>query len=503
MEHTLSQSIRSGLLWNFGSQIMIRILSLGVGILMARILMPEDFGIVAAALVVWQMIALLGQMGLSAKLIQQQENIPEYANATFWMNIIVNLIIAVIAVIVSPFAASFYKNPDSIPIIEILAAGFVLSAIGNTHYTLLQKRMAFKSLSVVDISLSLLNKLVAVGMVLSGCGFWSLILPELFIRPIRIFALWWLEPWRPKFNLGLEHWKDIFKFGKFVFGTTIIRYLNINGDYLITGKVLGTASLGLYQFGYELANWPIKNIVWVFGRVMFPAFAHLQNDIKEMQRVYLKVAETISIITFPFLFGLASVADLLIPVVYGDKWRPAVLPMKIIIMFTTVRSIATLGGNILMALGLPEREFKMNAYQVIPVLAAVLIGSRFGIVGVAAGMSLMVSSFAIWFIAIINKAIDLPIKHLIKTVVPALTSSGIMWMVVYQFFRWAERIHFGDHWTLIIGVCIGAAVYILCMLIFFRETSKRFISRCRQMYNSIGLLNSFGRMKLQKSKSFS
>ena len=81
-----------------------------------------------------------------------------------------------------------------------------------------------------------------------------------------------IEPWRPRFNLGLQYWRDIFGFGKFVFGITIIRYLNINGDYLIIGKLLGAASLGLYRFGYGLANWPIENIVWVFGRVMFPAY---------------------------------------------------------------------------------------------------------------------------------------------------------------------------------------------------------------------------------------
>jgi len=272
---------------------------------MARMLTPGDFGIVAVAMVVWEMIALLGQIGLAAKLIHQQENVPEYANATFWLNLFVNTGIAVFAVAVAPLAARFYNNPDSQAIIQILAAGFVLSAIGNTHSTLLQKRMAFKALSILDIGLTLLKILVAVGMVLSGFGFWSLILPELFNRPVRIVALWRLEPWRPRLKLGLEYWRDIFGFGKYVFGTTIIRYLNINGDYLIIGKVLGAAPLGLYKFGYGLANWPIENIVWVFGRVMFPAFAHLQNDIKEMQRLYLRIAEMLSILSFPLLLGLA------------------------------------------------------------------------------------------------------------------------------------------------------------------------------------------------------
>jgi len=503
VQNSLTHSIRSGLLWNFGSQIMIRILSLGVGIMTARILTPEDFGIVAVAMVVWQMIALLGQMGLGAKLIQQRKNVAEYANATFWLNLMVNTAIALLAVVLSPLAAKFYDNPATTRIIQVLAAGFILSAFGNTHSTLLQKKMAFKTLSTLDVSLTLLKIIITVSMLLTGFGFWSLILPGLFKHPFRIIALWKFEPWRPRFHLGIEYWRDIFKFGKFILGTTIVRYLNINGDYLIIGKVLGAASLGLYKFGYGLANWPVENIVWIFSRVMFPAFAHLQNDIKEMQRLYLRVVETLSIVSFPLLIGLLSVADLLIPAVYGDKWRPAVLPLKIIIVFTIVRTISSLGGQILMALGQPGKEFKMNACQVIPLLTAVYIGSRFGIVGVAAGMSTVLSGFAIWFLVITNKAIDLSIKHLIKAVLPALVSSGVLYMVVFLFLRWTATTQFGVYEVLAISVCIGAAAYVLFMLIFFRETSKRFVSQCRQIIASIGLSSRLGPMRVQKPKPIS
>ena len=503
VQRPLTESIRSGLIWNFGSQISIRVLSLGVGILMARMLTPKDFGVVAVALVVWEMIALLGQIGLGAKLIQQPTNVPEYANATFWLNTLMNIFLAALAVAVAPLAAGFYDNPAVEPIIQVLAAGFVLSAFGNTHFTLLQKKMAFKSLSILDVSLTFSKIAFAVAMVLSGFGFWSLILPELLIKPFRAIALWKLEPWRPKLNLGHEHWRNIFKFGKFVLGTTIVRYLNINGDFLIIGKVLGATALGLYKFGYGLANWPIENIVWIFSRVMFPAFAHLQSDIKEMQRLYLKVAEILSIVSFPFLIGLLSIADLLIPAVYGEKWRPAVLPLKIIIAFTTVRSIATLGGQVLLALGQPGKEFKMNACQVLPLLAAVYFGSRFGIAGVAAGMSLVLSGFAIWFIVLTNKAMGLPIKHLALSITPALVSSGVMYVVVSQFLRLTVEAQIGVYFVLSISVCLGAASYVLCMLVCFREPSWRFVGQCRQILSSIGFSNRLGRLRLFKSKSFS
>jgi ABC-type tungstate transport system substrate-binding protein len=119
---------------------------------------------------------------------------------------------------------------------------------------------------------------------------------------------------------------------------------------------------------------------------------------------------------------------------------------------------------------------------------------------VAAGMSVVLSGFAIWFLAITNKAIDLPIKHLVKAVIPALASSGVMYLALFLFLRWTATTQFGTYGILSTSVCLGAAVYVLCMLIFFLETSKRFISQCRQTFASIGLSSRLGRMRLQKPK---
>ncbi len=501
MGKSVSQKIGSGLIWNFSAHAITRILSLGVGILMARILAPEDFGMVAIAMVVWEMIAILGQFGLGAKLVHQQQNIDEYANSTFWLNVMVSGFIAAVALVVAPYAAGFYNNPISEPIIKILACGFILSSIGSTHATLLSKNMAFKKLSMVDIICTVLKDIIAVGMVLGGCGLWSLVLPDLFVKPVRIIFLWYMVPWRPRLRLGLKYWKDIFTFGKYVFGTTLLRYLNINGDYLIIGKVLGAAPLGLYRFAYNLANWPIKNVVWVCGKVLFPAFSQLQNDIKEMQRLYLKVVETISIILFPCLIGLLATAEIIIPAIYGEKWRPAVLPLKIIIAFTTIRSIASLGGQVLMALGLPNREFKMNAFQVIPLLVAVFWGSRFGIVGVATGMSVVLSGFAIWFIAIAAGAIDLRMKTLGKAVLPAFVSSGIMWICVVQTVKMSLANGVGEILTVLIATGIGALSYIFCMLLIFREPSQRFFLLCRRLFEMTGFSRRFrDRAALKRSK---
>ena len=449
---------------------------MGVGVVMARVLTPEDFGAVAVALVVWEMIALLGGLGLTAKLIQQQEYIDEYANAAFWLNVLSAAAIAAVALSVAPVAAAFYNNPVGERIIQVLALGFFLSAIGTTHDTLLSKKMAFKTMSAVDVGLIVLRDIIAVAMVLSGCGLWSLVLPDLFVRPVRIAILWKLVPWRPQWRLGTEYWRDIFNYGKFVFGKTVLIYLNINGDFLVIGKVMGAASLGLYKFAYNLANWPVQNIVRVCSRVTFPAFAQIQTDVQAMQRLYLKFQESLSVVVFPCLFGLLAVSDLLIPLVYGEKWSPAILPLKIIIAFTTVRSLATIGGQILLALKLQSREFKMNAYQVLPLFVAILVGARFGIAGVAAGMSMVLSVFAIWFIAITNHAIELSIREIFKAVMPAFVSAICMWVGVEIILELASRSGMGRISSMAAGTAGGAVVYLIIMLFLFRETSRRFIS---------------------------
>jgi len=471
----LGAEVRSGTIWIFTTHFSGKLLSLGVGVVLARMLSPEDFGTVAIAMVVWQFIQVFGATGIGSKLIHQQELINEYATASFWLNVLVALALALAAVAVAPLAALFYESPLVTPVIWVLALCLVIGSIGSTHGTLLTKQMSFKSLSVISLGESVLSSLIALIMVLSGFGVWSLVLPGLFVTPFRVVALWLLNPWRPTCTLGLEYWRDIYSFGRYVLGTSVLRFINLRTDQLVIGKSLGTEALGLYSFGYSLANWPVENIVWVASRVTFPAFAKLQRDLDEMRRFYMKTIELISLVAFPCLVGLIVVADELIPLVYGAKWAGAIIPLKLILAFTLVRSIASPGGQLLMALGKPRKEFNFSLIQVVPLLVAVLVGTQFGINGIAAGVALVLTTFAIVFLRVCTREIRLPFSAIIRSILPAAACAGIMAVCVEILGVGLAAFGYDEKVVLVGSVFFGALVYSASLWLLFRRNVERAI----------------------------
>ncbi|HWP93496.1 MAG TPA: MOP flippase family protein [Thermodesulfobacteriota bacterium] len=464
----LSQKIKSGTAWvsiaHFGSNI----LSLITTVILARLLLPKDFGIVAIAMVVWELVRLFGDVGIAAKLIYQQEDVDRYASAAFWLNILVALCLTLLTVLVSPLAASFYDNDMVKPILMLLALGFFLNSFGSIHSTLLTKELDFRKRSLVEIGVTTISKAITIAMAFAGYGVWSLVIPEVFSSPVRVLGFWMVCPWRPSLKFGLRYWKEIFGYGKYIFGSNLLRYLNINGDYMVIGKFLGAGELGLYTFAYNLADWPVKNIVWIVGRVAFPAFSKLQKDLGTMKEVFLKMTRLLSLVTFPLFIGLLAVANELIPVVFGEKWNRSIIPLQIIIGFTMIRSFVSPCGQIILALGRPDIDFKFNAVQVPLLLIAVLIGVSYGIIGVAIGMSLVVGLMGIVFLRLSIGLINLDLISILKVLFPALTSSLLMLFSVLALRYVLIDFGYKSYQVLLACVPFGGVMYFLALLTFFR-----------------------------------
>ena len=470
-----SERLKTGIFWNFIGKFSGKFLSFATNIVLARILMPEDFGKVAVAMVVWEVITVFGEMGLSAKLIHQQDELHEHATAAFWMNILIALVIGLAALAISPLAVRFYHQPMIKSIIAVLALGNMITAFGATHSTLLTKKMAFKQLSLLIISLAIIRSAISIILVTNGFGIWSLVLPQLLTAPLRVAAVWIMEPWRPEMRLYSAYWKSLFHFGKFVFGTTMIHYININGDYMVIGKILGASALGLYQHAYTIANWPISNLVWVSGRLLFPAFSRLQNNLAEFRSLYLRAIETMSILAFPVLTGLILVAGDLIPLVYGEKWRPSVVPLKLILLFAFVRTVGSIGGKVLMAVGKPQKEFRFNAAQAIPLIIAILVGSKFGITGVAAGMSLVLASFGVVFVRVASSAIGLTMGSVGRAIWPASSCSFLMWLVLTVLGLILTKTAIHETTGLFLTIGCGMLLYPTFLFLLFRKQSMKLL----------------------------
>jgi O-antigen/teichoic acid export membrane protein len=467
--NSLGAQAKVGAFWVILQQVTLRGFSFVTNVILARLLFPEDFGIVAIAMIAWEVVRLFGNLGIGAKLIHQQEEVNEYATSAFWLNVIVSFVLAVIAVAVSPYVALFYNNGLVQPILILFAIAFFVQSFGSTHLALLNKELAFKKIVLVEVVLNVLSKLCAIGMAFSGFGVWSLVIPDVLTSPFKTVAFWVLNPWRPGFRLNTRYWKNIFRFGFNYLGADLTRYLSINGDYLIVGRMLGERSLGLYTFAYNVANLPFDNVVGTMARVAFPTFSKLQGDLDRFRAFFLKITKVTSLVSFPLLVEVLVLADLIIPLVYGDKWREAILPLKIIIGFVLFRVFSSPGGQVLFALGKPEALFKFNLIQVPFLLTAVFIGSHYGIVGVALGMSLVLVAGSLVLLGISIKPIGLNFKTVLDSVFPAAVSSAFLVLALGLFKELLLAEGMGSVFSLAVLIPSGLGVYTLILFMFFRK----------------------------------
>lgn len=467
---SLGQKIKSGTIWAFIGQVGLQFLSLITVVVLARLLSPQDFGVVAIALAAWGIIHLFGNLGIGAKLIQEQDDFEKYASAAFWLNILIALCLSLFTIIIAPFVASFYKNDLVKPILMFLGLGFFLNSFGSTHSVLLVRELDFKKRTLVGITIGLITKTATILMAFMGYGVWSLVIPQILFSPIQVFALWKICPWRPSFEFNLLYWKRIFNFGKYMFGDELLRYINLNGDYLVIGRWLGSFELGLYTFAYRLASFPVENIAWVVSRVTFPAFSKLQNDLDKLRELFLKMIRLLSLISFPLLMGLLAMANELVPLVFGEKWNRSIIPLQIIIGFALLTSLNSLAGQIVIALGRPKIPFKFNLAQVPLVLVAILICVKYGIIGVAIAMSLVVGFFGVLFFRSAIGLIDLNVGTVLKVLFPALASSLLMLFLVLALKYVLIGLACESFQILLLCIPFGAVVYVFALITFFRSS---------------------------------
>ncbi len=381
---SLKQKTISGLSWSFASQGVKQVSQFIITAILARLLSPGDFGLIGMATVFTGFVAMVNEMGVSGALIQKQDVDERHYSSVFWLNIVVGTLMMLAMIAVSAPIAGFYNKPELGPILRLLSVNFVIASFSIVQQTLFQKHLDFKKLAIVETVAVIVAGAVGIYSALHGKGAWSLVYQMLALTLTTMVMLWVLSSWKPKFIVSLAAIKDIFHFSANLAGFNIVNYFARNVDYLLIGKFLGAEALGFYTLAYKLMLYPLQNISSVIGKVMFPALSTIQNDVAKVRQVYLKMIRAIAMVTFPMMFGLFAVAPEFVAVIYGSRWTEAVPLIRILCICGLFQSIGTTIGNIYMSQGRADLQFKLQLLGTAIVTIFVLIGLRWGIVGVAA-----------------------------------------------------------------------------------------------------------------------
>lgn len=477
----LTKKTVQGVSWSGASQVVIQGFQFIVKIILARLLLPDDFGIIGMALIFTALMQTVNELGLSAAIIQRKNINNTHLSTSFWISILMGVILCVVTIIASPFIAVFFKKELIQPVISILSIGFILGSFGTVHRTLLTKKIDFKNVAITEAGATAFSGIISIALAFLGFGVWSLVIGSLIGNLGRSVLLWVICSWRPSMIFDLKSFKELFGFGKNVMGSRILNYIDSNADYLLIGKFLDATSLGLYTLAYQMAIFPLLKISSIIARVSFPAFSTIQDDNVRLRIGYLKVIKYTSLITFPSLAGLAVIAPGFIPIAIGEKWMPMVLPLQILCIAGAIKSVGTHVGSILLSKGRPDIGFKWNMFTVIIIPIAILIGVRYGIVGVAMAVTIMSLSLFLIIQKITNSLIDLNLYDFFKALYPATICSIILIISVLIFQKLSSLLFLQNNISLIGSIITGAVFYVIAVRIIDNNSIKEIIVLIKQM----------------------
>ena len=369
--------------------IIVNTLSLIRGIILARLLTPEIFGLMSICLVVIRAFDIFTETGFYAALIQRQECYEEAKDTAFALMILRGFILAIIAILISPFVANYYQEEVLDIALKVIAITFIFGGFFNVNTVSLQKELNFKRLSYLEQAQGILNFVTVVILAYYLRSVWALVFGHVIASLLGTILSFWIIPGRPRFRLDARIAKELFHYGKFITGISVLVFVTTEIDNVIIGKILGMEALGYYVLAYTLANLPATHISKVISRVIFPAYSLLQDNLPALQNAFFRTLKIVAFLTIPAAVGLAVLAPEIVGVVYGDKWMPAVNSLVILTLFGILRSISSVHGYLYNAIGMPNISFYMNLAKLILIIMIIIpLTNRYEIVGASLAVTI-------------------------------------------------------------------------------------------------------------------
>jgi len=455
----------NGIAWSVISQAGRLGLKFVIGIVLARLLSPREFGLVAMVTVITSFANIFAELGFSAALVQKQDVRQEHLSSVFWLNLGAGLTLTLIFLAGAPLIANFYQEPLLIPLTMLVSTNFLVSSLNIVQNTLLTKSLNFRTLSIVEISAVGFSGLIAIVMAYTGFGVWSLAVQSVVLSAVTAALLWKLGDWCPSLTFEWMAIKDLLGFSMSLFGTNILNYWARNIDYLLIGRFLGTNPLGVYNRAYDVMLFPLASVSRVLSRVMFPSFSIIQKDKRRVRSLFLKTTRTIALITFPMMLGLFVTVEPFVMTVYGSKWHEMIPVLQVLSLLGVAQSVRTLNGNLYLSQGEANLQFKIGLVLKTNGILGIVIGLRWGVVGVAVGYAIasIINAYPSFFFA--GRLVNLTFGQLLRNLSGVFGCAAAMAVLVWGLGLLLPSVW--PYWALLaVQVSFGMVVYFLFIHVF-------------------------------------
>lgn len=464
---TLARQTIKGIAWLLGSRAWYQFIHFLVSIILARLLLPDDFGLLGMALVFTNFLNTLSDFGLTSAIVQQKDVSDQQLSSIFWFDMLIGLLCAILLIVISPLISIFYKESRIIQILSFLSLNFILLNGNIVPYALAQKALEYGKITRINALAVFISGLIAILAAYLGLGVWALVLQSLSSSLLILILFWFRSTFIPSLNFHLGDLKDIWKYSLNLMGFSVTNYFSRNADYMIIGHYLGSTSLGFYTLAYNLMLFPITNLVGVINQAVFPALAKIQDSPETVAHAYIKSCQYLGFFTIPAMTGLAIFSKEAILTIYGIKWLESASVLSLLCLVALFQPFTSLVGVLFLARGFTKWLFRWSLVITPIMIVSFLAGIKWGIEGVAAGYLIAQFLVLIFGMPFMYRKVGVSIKQLLEALkIPAI-SAIIMGIAVYGIRQWLVNISvYSPMIILVIGALAGVLIYSFLLYLF-------------------------------------
>jgi lipopolysaccharide exporter len=420
-----------GALWVFSLRIVRLLLQTIKLMILARLLDPYNFGLLGVALLTMAVLQTFSTTGFEAALIQKKDDIRSYLDVAWTVLVLRGFVLFAFLYLIAPYAAAFFNEPKAAPVIQAVGISVVFKALANIGVVHFRKDLEFHREFFYQLSGTLVDFVVSVSVAAASGNVWALVFGLLAGDFTRFVVSYFVHPHRPRLSFNTQQFKELFGFGKWLLGSTVLVFLARQGDDAFLGRVLGASALGLYQMAYRFADLPGSEI-GVLSRVAFPAYSKLQGNIDKLRTAYLKVVGCVSFLSLPLAGGIFALCPEFTQIFLGDKWMPMVPVLRILIMSEMIKVPMDTCGALFNGMGRPDISFRLVLVRVITLAVIIYpLTIRWQIPGTALALVLAIyASVPIWLLGT-ARLIKTGLADYLRILWPPLIGTAGMCLVLF------------------------------------------------------------------------
>ena len=401
-------------------------------VLLARFLMPTDFGLMGIALLTMATLETFSFMGLQQALVQKTEITETHLNTVWTLSIIRGFVVFLLLYAIAPMSAVFFKTPEAEMIIKITGLALILQSLSNIGVITFQKDLEFGKQFIYQFSGVVVTFLVSIIVLYIVRSVWAMVWGLLAGSLARLVVGYLIHPYRPRIHFDFENARELFKFGRWLLISSVVIFLFSQGDDIFVGKMLGVSLLGFYQLAYRISNTATSEIASVISQVMFPAYSKMQNQTDSLKKGYLKVFRATLLLSLPITGLIFILAPEFTRIFLAIKWMPIVPIMRILVFFGLLRAIGATSGILFHGMGTPYVAMKWEIVRLGVLVAAIFpLTHQYGIEGVAYAVLLGQAVMSLNLCREAGKAMECGMIEQMRPAILPSTCTVIMATVVF------------------------------------------------------------------------